>query len=97
MPCIMDRWALRHPIRGKVGLGHSVERLAAEVSAVIPKARPNAARWSVLDAHYVTSRYPNCLPGSIPAHVYERDTAETALCLAKEVIEFAERTMSGEG
>ena len=89
--------AILYHLGAETVLGHSVERLAAEVSEVMPEARPNTARWSVLDVHYVTSRYPNSLPGSIPAHVYERDTAETALRLAKEVIEFAERTMSGEG
>jgi len=75
-------------------LGHSVERLAAEIAEILPEVRENAARWSALDAHYVTSRYPNSLPGSIPAHVYERGTAETALHLAEEVIEFADRVVA---
>jgi HEPN domain-containing protein len=89
--------AILYHLGAETVLGHSVERLATEVAGILPEVRPNVPRWSVLDAHYVTSRYPNSLPGSIPADVYERDTAETALRLAEEVIEFAERAIAGEG
>ncbi len=78
-------------------LGHSVERLAMEVAEVFPEVTDKAARWAALDGHYVTSRYPNSLPGSIPARVYSRDTAESALHLAEEVIAFVEQRMERKG
>jgi len=76
-------------------LGHSVDRLAAEVAGCFPQVSSRAARWATLDAHYVTSRYPNSVPGSIPARVYDRTTAETALQIAAEVVEFAEQAIRG--
>lgn len=42
--------------------------------------------WSLLDTFYLPTRYPNYLPGSIPAHVYNRSTAEGALALAEAVV-----------
>ncbi len=74
-------------------LGHSVDQLAAEAGQRFPQARQCASRWATLDAHYVTSRYPNSVPGSIPARVYDRNTAETALRLAEEVVQFAEQSI----
>lgn len=74
-------------------LGHSVERLASSVANRFPEVRVSAPRWATLDAHYVTSRYPNSVPGSIPARVYDQATAETALRIAEEVVEFAERAL----
>ncbi|MBC7220719.1 HEPN domain-containing protein [Candidatus Bipolaricaulota bacterium] len=76
-------------------LGHSVERLAAEVAERFPQARARSARWATLDVHYVASRYPNSVPGSIPARVYDRETAEDALRIAEEVVSFAEGALRG--
>lgn len=70
--------------------GHSVDRLAANVADLFPEVRTSTPRWATLDAHYVTSRYPNSVPGSIPARVYDKPTAETALRIAEEVVRFAE-------
>ncbi len=45
-------------------------------------------------------RYPNSLPGSIPARVYTRDAAQDAVGLAAEVVTFVRdwfsRQASGE-
>jgi HEPN domain-containing protein len=73
--------------------GHSVERLTRDVAEASMSMPVGAARWSALDVHYVTARYPNSLPGSIPARVYDRKTAEEAVGLAAEVVAFAERTL----
>jgi HEPN domain-containing protein len=37
--------------------------------------------------YYVPTRYPNSLPGSIPAEVYTREAADEAVRLAGEVVE----------
>jgi len=76
-------------------LGHSVDRLAAEVADRFPEVTSHAARWATLDAHYVTSRYPNSVPGGIPARVYDQAIAETALHIAEQVVCFAERAIWG--
>lgn len=74
--------------------GQSVDRLAREAQAHFPEVAPHAARWASLDLHYVASRYPNSVPGSIPARVYDRETAQGALRLAEEVVAFAEQALS---
>jgi HEPN domain-containing protein len=40
---------------------------------------------SPLDQFYLPARYPNTLPGGIPAHAFVRPDAERALELAREV------------
>ena len=44
-----------------------------------PKAAP-------LDHYYVPTRYPNSLPGGIPAEAFDETDAHRALALAREVI-----------
>ena len=66
----------------EIVLGHSVERLCAEAARYEPDFRERARRWSILDGHYVPTRYPNSLPDSIPARVYTEDAAAEAVRLA---------------
>jgi len=66
-------------------VGHSVRQLcvrAPEHDAVFG-SRLN--EWGILDSFYSPTRYPNGLPDDIPARVYNREAAETALSLAGEV------------
>ena len=71
-------------------LGHSVERLCAQAAERDAGFAEMHGRWSVLDGYYVPTRYPNSLPGSIPAHVYSREVAAEAVALAQEVVGFVE-------
>lgn len=38
--------------------------------------------------YYVSTRYPNALPDSIPARIFDRATAERAVDLAREIVTF---------
>ncbi len=69
-------------------LGHSVERLCAEAAQDHPEFRERARHWSILDGYYVTSRYPNSLPDSIPARVYTEGAAKEAVRLAGEIVRY---------
>ena len=40
------------------------------------------------------TRYPNSVPGSIPARVYTADAAQSALALAREVVACVQRYMT---
>ena len=77
-------------------LGHSVERLAARVADYLPQISKERTRWSVLDGYYVTTRYPNSLPDSVPAHVYQKDAAGEAFTLAVEVVDYVRREIERE-
>jgi HEPN domain-containing protein len=47
-------------------------------------------RNSVLDGFYIPTRYPNGLPGGIPAEAYPQETAESAVALATQVVGFVD-------
>ena len=70
-------------------VGHSIERLCRSASRWEPELDTHVRRWSILDGHYVPTRYPNSLPDSIPARVYTRDAAAEGVRLAEEMVEFA--------
>jgi len=72
----------------EIVIGHSIERLCRRASSWEPEFNEHVKRWSMLDAHYVLARYPNCIPDSIPAHVYTRDAAADAVRMAQEAVDF---------
>ena len=53
----------------------------------------NAARQ--LDQYYIPTRYPNGLPGGIPAEVFTDSQAEDAVARAHAFIEAARILLSG--
>jgi HEPN domain-containing protein len=78
---------------GEIVLGHSIERLCAEAAAHETEFRERARRWSILDGYYVTTRYPNSLPDSIPARVYTADAARDAVSLAGEIVRYVDERL----
>ena len=46
---------------------------------------PHVEKWGLLDSYYIPTRYPNGLPEDIPANVYNREAAVSALTLAEDV------------
>jgi len=72
----------------EVVLGHSVGRLCERAAGYDPEFSSYISRWSILDGYYVPTRYPNSLPDSIPAEVYNRESAEEAVGLAREAVGF---------
>ena len=72
-----------------------MERLCHLAAEHRPAFAEGARRWSLLDSYYVTARYPNSLPDSIPAQVFTRQAAEEAVSLAREVVELV-RTLLEE-
>lgn len=80
----------------EIVLGHSVERLCHDAAQYDVVFATHARRWAILDSYYVPTRYPNGLPGSIPAKVYTRDAAEEAARLAEEVVTAVRARLKGE-
>ena len=80
----------------EIVLGHSVERLTREAAEWEPSIEEQARRWAVLDSYYVPTRYPNSVPGTIPARVYTADAAQGALALAREVVAWVKARMPSE-
>lgn len=71
-------------------IGHSVRQLCQRAGEYDPHFQRRLDDWAVLDTYYVPTRYPNGLPGGIPADVYNKATAEGALALAEAVMAQAE-------
>lgn len=71
-------------------IGHSVARLCSAAAAAEPAFDEHCRSWAVLDAFYIPTRYPNGLPGGIPAEAYPQETAESAVALATQVVGFVD-------
>lgn len=67
--------------------GHSVGELAGECARIDGQFTALRQRVSPLDQFYLTARYPNSLPGGIPADAFNRDDAARALGMARDVLE----------
>jgi HEPN domain-containing protein len=74
-------------------LGHSVADLIAECARLDRGFTALAGRVTPLDQFYVATRYPNTLPGGIPAEAFGQADAARALAMAGEVLEAVTRAL----
>jgi HEPN domain-containing protein len=78
----------------EIVLGHSVARLCADAASYNAEFAEKARRWGLLDGLYIPTRYPNGLPDGIPAQVYDREAALSAVALAEEAVEYVQQTFA---
>jgi HEPN domain-containing protein len=76
-------------------LGHSVADLAAECGKLDDAFRVLKPKAAPLDHYYVPTRYPNSLPGGIPAEAFDESDARRALALTREVLRLVEVKLAG--
>ncbi|HXF51972.1 MAG TPA: HEPN domain-containing protein [Dehalococcoidia bacterium] len=76
-------------------VGHSVQDLCQQAAAVWPELAPRCPRWSALDGYYLSTRYPDALPGGLPAKAYDRRAAEEAVATASEAVDAARSVIRG--
>jgi len=75
---------------------HSISVLL-KVASAIDKEFRTIATAKKLDAYYIPTRYPNGLPGDIPAHYYDdEEEAERALELSQKVLQLVKKKVTGE-
>ena len=67
-------------------VGHSVAALAAECAKLDTEFVALRSQAAPLDHFYIPTRYPNSLPGGIPAEAFAQADAERALTMARLVI-----------
>jgi HEPN domain-containing protein len=70
--------------------GHSVVDLCQEAQGFDEAFAEIKKHAASLDTYYIPTRYPNGLPGGIPAEAYTEEVARQALKLAQEVLEFVQ-------
>ncbi len=78
----------------EIVLGQSVARLCTDAARYHPEFAEEARRWGLLDGYYIPTRYPNGLPDGIPAEVYNREAALSAVALAGEAVEYVRQTLT---
>lgn len=71
-------------------IGHAVAELLNRAGGAFEPLSEDAP---VLDAYYLPSRYPDSLPGGIPAEVFGRNAAQTALDISSRVLELAAKEL----
>jgi len=67
--------------------GHSVADLARQAATYDDRFVALISMGGGLDRHYIPTRYPNGLPGGIPAEAFDADDAEKALRRSQHIIE----------
>ncbi|CAN5812159.1 HEPN domain-containing protein [soil metagenome] len=67
-------------------IGHAVTELLNRAGGTFESLGEDAP---ILDAYYLPSRYPDSLPGGIPAEVFGRSAAQAALDISKRVLDLA--------
>lgn len=74
--------------------GHSVADLWREVARDEPSLTALQATASHLDTYYIPTRYPDALPGGVPAEAYDEASAGRAVESAALILECAARLVS---
>ena len=76
--------------------GHSVSELAARCAKYDESFTTLKKGLAMLDRFYIPTRYPNGLPGGIPAEAYFAEDAEQALAVAEEALSFVRERLEIE-
>ena len=76
--------------------GHSVTELCERCGKHQEAFASMTSRVGKLDRFYIPTRYPNGLPGGVPAEVYDEQDATGAIALATEVLELVEHYLGAQ-
>jgi HEPN domain-containing protein len=102
LACFLAQQAAEKALKGflyaqgeEMVLGHSVERLCQQAARYRRQLEGRCLQWGLLDTFYVSTCYPNALPGSLPYQVYDAETARRALALAADVLEAVAQGLEG--
>jgi HEPN domain-containing protein len=83
--------ALHYLGGARIVLGHSLVELLDGLREAVPELGDLREAAQQLDQYYIPTRYPNGLPGGVPADVFTRRQAEEALETAREFVATARR------
>lgn len=72
----------------RVIIGHSVTELLEKAKVYDKNLKGLIPSGIILDRFYIPTRYPNGLPGGIPAYTYKKKDALEAVKLAQKILDF---------
>jgi len=70
----------------EVVIGHSIQILTQKAARYNPIFAQQGSDWRLLDTYYIPTRYPNGLPGGIPADAYPKAAAVEAVQMADQAV-----------
>jgi HEPN domain-containing protein len=74
--------------------GHSIAELCDDSQKLDAGFNDLKKECAPLDRFYIPTRYPNGLPGGIPADAYKDEDAHRALTMAEQVISFVKKKIA---
>ena len=72
----------------RIIIGHSVAELLEKAKGYEKKLKTLIPFGIILDRFYIPTRYPNGLPGGIPAYTYKKKDALEAIRFAQRILDF---------
>lgn len=79
----------------EIVLGHSTAELCYNAMNFDSDFESIASISASLDKYYIPTRYPNGLPGGIPAEAYTKEDAQMAISMAQRILEFIKSKLEG--
>jgi HEPN domain-containing protein len=76
-------------------IGHSVIDLVKSLTDDFPEVARFKEAAGQLDRYYLTTRYPDALPGGVPYEAFHEKEATAAVDAAASVVEFARTIVAG--
>ena len=77
--------------------GHSVAKLVEEAATYDADLGDFGPAGSILDRHYIPTRYPNGLPGGLPSKAYFDHDAQAAVASARQIVARIRTTIARAG
>jgi HEPN domain-containing protein len=87
--------ALHYSGGARFVFGHSLVELLDQLVAEHPGFADLREKAQQLDQYYIPTRYPNGLPGGVPAEVFTKRQAEEAVVSTREFIAKARAAIGG--
>jgi HEPN domain-containing protein len=85
--------ALHYRGGARLVIGHSLVELLTSSVGAYPALAPLRSAAARLDQLYIPTRYPNGLPGGVPAEVFTKEQAAEAIAQARQFVEQATALM----
>jgi HEPN domain-containing protein len=86
--------AVHYDLTGRPVIGHSVQALLKRLNARAGVTAELIARGGELDQYYVSTRYPDALPGIAPADAFTAQQARSAMVSAGKILRWARRRLA---
>ncbi|HXF71166.1 MAG TPA: HEPN domain-containing protein [Actinomycetota bacterium] len=104
LACFLAQQAAEKALKGflylreeELARGHSVADLCDRAAKHDPAFAELRTRAGGLDLYYIPTRYPNGLPGGLPAEAFDREQADRAIERAEEVLDLVEAAFGTTG